>query len=56
MRLVGWIESHIKRPGDREWLLDVINLKTELAKQYDALSPEMLKASKVLANLNRRFC
>ena len=52
---VGWIESRIKRPDDRELLLDVINLKTELAKQFDAQSPEMLKVSKILANLKRRF-
>lgn len=52
---VGWIESRVKRPDDRELLLDVINLKTELAKKHDAQSPEMLKISKILANLKRRF-
>lgn len=52
---IGWIESRIKRPDDRELLLDVINLKTELAKQYDAQSLEMLKVSKILANLKRRL-
>lgn len=52
---VGWIESRIQRPDDRDLLLDVINLKTEMAKQYDSQSPEMLKVSKILANLKRRF-
>lgn len=57
MRLacVGWIESRVQRPDDRELLFDMTNLKTALASQYQAQSPEMLMSAKILSNLLRRF-
>ena len=57
MRLVcvGWIESRVQRPDDRELLFDMANLKTALAKQHRPQSPEMLMSAKILSNLIRRF-
>ncbi|MEL7103943.1 MAG: Fe2+-dependent dioxygenase [Pseudomonadota bacterium] len=57
MRLVcvGWIESRVQRPDDRELLFDMANLKTALAKQHKPQSPEMLMSAKILSNLIRRF-
>ena len=52
---VGWIESRVQRPDDRELLFDMTNLKTSLAQHYSAQSPEMLMSGKVLSNLIRRF-
>lgn len=52
---VGWIESRIRRPDDRETLFDLINLKAELGARFDDQSPEMLTLSKIIANLKRRF-
>ncbi|MEL6827967.1 MAG: Fe2+-dependent dioxygenase [Pseudomonadota bacterium] len=52
---VGWIESRVQRPDDRELLFDMTNLKTTLASQYQAQSPEMLMSAKILSNLLRRF-
>ncbi|MEO0830534.1 MAG: PKHD-type hydroxylase, partial [Pseudomonadota bacterium] len=47
---VGWIESRIQRPDDRELVFDLINLRAELAANHDAQSPEMLTLAKVIAN------
>lgn len=52
---VGWIESLIPDPADRELLFDLENLKAALAQNFDAQSPERLMASKVFANLMRRL-
>lgn len=52
---VGWIESRVQRPDDRELLFDMANLKTALAKQHRPQSPEMLMSAKILSNLIRRF-
>lgn len=52
---VGWIESRIQRPDDRETLFDLINLKARLAEQHVPQSPEMLVLAKAIANLTRRF-
>lgn len=52
---VGWIESRVQRPDDRELLFDMANLKTALSKQYQLQSPEMLVSAKILSNLIRRF-
>ncbi|MEO0818463.1 MAG: Fe2+-dependent dioxygenase [Pseudomonadota bacterium] len=52
---VGWIESRIQRPDDRELVFDLINLRAELAANHDAQSPEMLTLAKVIANALRRF-
>jgi len=52
---VGWIESRVQRPDDRELLFDMTNLKTALAQHYSAQSPEMLMSGKILSNLIRRF-
>ena len=52
---VGWIESRVQRPDDRELLFDMANLKAALSKHYQAQSPEMLMAAKIFSNLARRF-
>lgn len=52
---VGWIESRVQRPDDRELLFDMTNLKTALAQHYSTQSPEMLMSAKILSNLIRRF-
>ena len=52
---VGWIESRVQRPDDRELLFDMANLKATLAQQHSAQSPEMLMSAKMLSNLIRRF-
>ncbi len=52
---IGWIESRIKNPADREILYEVANLKAALARHHAAQSPEMLKLSKIQANLKRRL-
>nr|WP_070959012.1 Fe2+-dependent dioxygenase [Hyphomonas sp. Mor2] len=52
---VGWIESRVPRPDDREILFDLINLKADLSKSHSDQSPEMLTLAKVIANLKRRF-
>ena len=52
---VGWIESHVPAPEDREILFDLENLKAALADQYGAAAPERLIAMKLMSNLLRRF-
>ncbi|MEO0465496.1 MAG: Fe2+-dependent dioxygenase [Pseudomonadota bacterium] len=52
---VGWIESRIKRQDDREFLFDLINLKAELAGEFDARSPVCLTIDKLISNAQRRF-
>ena len=52
---VGWIESRVQRPDDRELIFDMANLKTALSKQYQLQSPEMLMSAKIFSNLIRRF-
>jgi PKHD-type hydroxylase len=52
---VGWAESLIARPDDRETLFDLANLKATLSETHDPQSPEMLTLSKAIANLLRRF-
>ena len=52
---VGWIESLVPDPGDRELLFDLENLKAALAARFDAQSPERLTAAKIFSNLLRRL-
>lgn len=52
---VGWVESRLQRPDDRELIFDMTNLKSALAHQYQTQSPEMLMAAKILSNMMRRF-
>ena len=52
---VGWVESLIARPDDRETLFDLTNLKATLGETHDPQSPQMLTLSKAIANLIRRF-
>ena len=52
---VGWIESWIRSPEDRQTLFDLENLYATLGTKHDAQSLEMLTLSKAIANLKRRF-
>ncbi|MFC6199219.1 Fe2+-dependent dioxygenase [Ponticaulis profundi] len=52
---VGWIQSAFRSADQRDILFDLENLKTELAKSYDANSPEMLTLAKTMGNLKRMW-
>ncbi|MEM9738597.1 MAG: Fe2+-dependent dioxygenase [Pseudomonadota bacterium] len=52
---VGWIESRIQRPDDRELLFDLTNLRADLSRAFDAQSPQLLMLNKVIANMLRRL-
>jgi len=52
---VGWIESLIADPVNREMLFDMENLRTSLRQKLDAQSPELLTLDKAIANLLRMW-
>lgn len=53
---VGWVESLIADPAQRELLFDLENLRTTLRQKHDANAPEMLTLDKSMANLLRMWC
>lgn len=52
---VGWIQSLVPDPRQRELLLDLENLRTTMLATHDRNSAEMLTLSKTLANLLRMW-
>ena len=52
---VGWIESLIADPTQRELLFDMENLRTSLRQKMDPQSPEMLTLDKSMSNLVRMW-
>ncbi|TAD80964.1 MAG: Fe2+-dependent dioxygenase [Sphingomonadales bacterium] len=52
---VGWIESLIADPAQREMLFDLENLRTALRQQLPSQSPELLTLDKTIANLLRMW-
>ncbi len=52
---VGWIESRVRDPSQRELLFDLQNLRTELAKTVEEQSAELLTLDKSISNLLRMW-
>ena len=52
---VGWIESMIADPTQRELLFDLENLRTALRAKLDHQSPELLTLDKSMSNLVRMW-
>jgi len=52
---VGWIESLIPDPSQRELLFDMENMRTSLRQTLDAKSPELLTLDKSISNLVRMW-
>ena len=52
---VGWIESLIADPTQRELLFDLENLRTSLRQKMDHQSPELLTLDKSMSNLVRMW-
>lgn len=52
---VGWIESMIADPTQRELLFDLENLRTALRAKFDHQSPELLTLDKSMSNLVRMW-
>ncbi len=52
---VGWIESLIADPAQRELMFDMENLRTSLRAKLEAQSPELLTLDKSMANLLRMW-
>jgi len=52
---VGWIESLIADPAQRELMFDMENLRTTLRGKLGPQSPEMLTLDKTIANLSRMW-
>lgn len=52
---VGWIESLIADPSQRELLFDMENLRTSLRQKLDHQSNELLTLDKSMANLVRMW-
>lgn len=52
---VGWIESLIGDPTQRELLFDLENLRTSLRQKLDHQSPELLTLDKSMSNLMRMW-
>ncbi|MEM7690167.1 MAG: Fe2+-dependent dioxygenase [Pseudomonadota bacterium] len=52
---VGWIESLIADPTQRELLFDMENLRTSLRQKLDPQSPELLTLDKSMSNLVRMW-
>ncbi|MDY7099031.1 MAG: Fe2+-dependent dioxygenase [Pseudomonadota bacterium] len=52
---VGWIESLIADPTQRELLFDMENLRSTLRKKLEPQSPELLTLDKSMANLLRMW-
>lgn len=52
---VGWIESLVADPAQREMLFDLENLRTALRGQLSSQSAELLTLDKTIANLLRMW-
>lgn len=52
---IGWIESTVADPAQREMLFDLENLRTALRQQLPAQSAELLTLDKTIANLLRMW-
>jgi len=52
---IGWIESTVADPAQREMLFDLENLRTALRQQLPAQSVELLTLDKTMANLLRMW-
>jgi len=52
---VGWIESMIADPSQRELLFDLENLRITLRQKLEANGPELLTLDKTVANLLRMW-
>jgi PKHD-type hydroxylase len=52
---VGWIESLLPDPSQRELLFDLENLRTTMRRSLPANSAEMLTLDKSIANLLRMW-
>ena len=52
---VGWIESMVADPVQRELLFDMENLRTSLRQKLDPQSPELLTLDKSMGNLVRMW-
>jgi PKHD-type hydroxylase len=52
---VGWIESLVADPSQREMLFDLENLRAALRRQLPAQSAELLTLDKTIANLLRMW-
>ncbi|MEM6493182.1 MAG: Fe2+-dependent dioxygenase [Pseudomonadota bacterium] len=52
---VGWIESLIADPTQRELLFDMENLRTSLRQKLEPQSPELLTLDKSMSNLVRMW-
>lgn len=52
---IGWIESTVADPAQREMLFDLENLRTALRQQLPAHSAELLTLDKTIANLLRMW-
>lgn len=52
---VGWIESQIRDPAQRELLFDLQNTRSSLAEKLPIDAPELLMVDKTIANLMRMW-
>ena len=52
---VGWIESLIADPSQRELLFDLENLRTSLRQKLEPQTPELLTLDKSMSNLVRMW-
>lgn len=52
---VGWVQSLVPDPAQRELLLDLENLRASLRNRLDPQSAELLTLQKVTANLTRMW-
>lgn len=52
---VGWIESVLRDPRQRDILFDLVTLRETLLKQYEPGTPEILSLSKTISNLLRQW-
>lgn len=52
---VGWVESFVRDPRQRDILFDLLTLRETLSARYDAVSPEVLTLSKSISNLLRQW-
>ncbi|MEO0463447.1 MAG: Fe2+-dependent dioxygenase [Pseudomonadota bacterium] len=53
---VGWIESLIADPAQRELMFDMENMRTSIRQKLPAGSPELLTLDKSMSNLLRMWC
>ena len=52
---VGWIESLVRDPGQRELLFDLQNTRNSLRAKLPEGAPELLMIDKSIANLMRMW-